>query len=162
MSEEPIISETNQSEVTCPSCGGNLLYSPGTKHLNCEHCGTDVEIDDSPLTVEELDFDAYLSKVSDDIVTQEVTTAQCNSCGAHVNFEPNIVSDRCPFCASILVITDPENETQIKPGSVLPFAITRDDAFGQFRKWIKKLWFAPNDLTKKVTNSESLNGVYVI
>lgn len=161
MNEEPILSATNQSEVTCPSCGGNLLYSPGTNLLKCEHCGTEVEIDDSPLTVEELDFDEYLSKVSDDIETQVVTTAQCNSCGAHVNFEPNIVSDRCPFCSSILVITEPESETQIKPGSVLPFAITKDDAFGQFRKWIKKLWFAPNDLTKKVTNSEALTGVYV-
>ncbi|MDD4746695.1 MAG: hypothetical protein PHW19_05375 [Salinivirgaceae bacterium] len=161
MNEEPIISATNQAEVTCPSCAGNLLYSPGTKSLKCEHCGTIVEIDDSPLTVEELDFEEYLSKVSDDIETQEIITAQCTSCGAHVNFEPNIVSDRCPFCSSILVITEPEKETQIKPGSVLPFAITRDDAFGQFRKWIKKLWFAPNDLTKKVTNSDSLNGVYV-
>jgi predicted RNA-binding Zn-ribbon protein involved in translation (DUF1610 family) len=161
MYEEPKLSQTNQAEVTCPSCAGNLLYSPGTNVLKCEHCGTDIQIEDSPLTVQELDFDEYLNKISDTIESQTVTTVRCEGCGAHVNFETNIVSDRCPFCGSILVVKNQETETQIKPGSVLPFGIDVNDAFGQFQRWLKKLWFAPNDLTKKVSNSDALKGVYV-
>lgn len=161
MYEEPVVSKSNQAEVTCPSCGGNLLYNPGTTTLKCEHCGTDIEIEESDLAIEELDFEEHAATLSEDVEQQTITTTRCESCGAHVTFDPNIVSDRCPFCSSILVVQNQETLTLIKPGSVLPFEIDINKAHEQFRTWIKKLWFAPNKLKKQVTHSEALKGIYV-
>ncbi len=161
MDEESTIRESNQSEVTCPSCGGNLLFMPGTSVLRCEHCGTDKAIEESTSTVDELDFEEYVSSLSESIEKHTINTTRCESCGASVSFDPNVVSERCPFCSSILVINNSETQTQIKPGSLLPFGITKNKAYDNFRTWIKKLWFAPNSLKQHITEQEALKGLYI-
>lgn len=159
--EEEKFSATNQREVTCPSCAGNLTYNPGSKSVKCEYCGTLIEIDDSPIDIKELDFEEYLKNNKGAIETQTVHTSKCESCGAHVSFDKNVVSDRCPFCSSVMVVKDTVSETQIKPGSILPFDIDNNKAFTLFKQWIKKLWFAPGGLSKKVTSNEALKGIYI-
>jgi hypothetical protein len=47
----------------------------------------------------------------------------------------------------------------IKPDSVIPFQITRDNAITRFRKWIKSKFFAPNKL-KQLIREESFNALY--
>jgi LSD1 subclass zinc finger protein len=161
MNIDPKISETNQSDVTCTSCGAHLKFAPGTKSLKCEHCGSEVEIEACEQVIQEIDFDKFLADHSSEIVEQEIITIQCEGCGAHVTFDPNIVSDLCPFCGSVVIAKYCEKESQIRPGSILPFAIDSRHAFEEFRKWIKKLWFAPGDLKKFAVNHEMLKGVYV-
>lgn len=158
---EEKFSETNQHEITCPSCAGNLTYKVGTKSLKCEYCGTEIEIDQKPIEIEELDFNEYLEKNKGSIETQTLHTCKCESCGANVSFEENVVSSRCPFCDSVMVVKDPVAETQIKPGAILPFKIESKEAFEQFKKWLKKLWFAPSNLSKKISNASELKGIYI-
>jgi LSD1 subclass zinc finger protein len=158
---DPKVSKTNQSDVTCTSCGAHLKFLPGTTALKCDHCGTEVEIEPCEEIIQEIDFEKFLAQQSINLVEQEITTVQCDGCGAHVTFDPNIVSDHCPFCGSVIIAKYCEKETQIRPGSILPFAIDSKSAFGEFKRWIQKLWFAPNDLKKFAVNHEMLKGVYV-
>lgn len=156
-------SQTNQHEVTCPSCAGNLTFLPGSKSVKCDYCGTVIEIEDAntpPFEIKELDFEEYVSNNKGSAETQTIHTTRCESCGAHVNFDPNVISDRCPFCDSVMVIKDTLSETQIKPESILPFKITKNEAFTNYKNWLKKLWFAPNKLAQNATNSEGINGIY--
>jgi LSD1 subclass zinc finger protein len=161
MEINPNLSQTIQADVTCSSCGAHLKYEPGSTQLKCEYCGAEVDIEKSEQVVQEIDFDKFLANHSESLAEQEIKTIRCEGCGAHVNFEPNIVSDRCPFCGSILVVKHCESEKQIQPGSLLPFSIDSKQAFSEFSKWIKKLWFAPNELKRFAIQPETLKGIYV-
>ena len=158
--QNPKISNTNQRELTCPSCAGNLVYAPGTNLMRCEHCGAEVEITDEPVeNIEELDFEAYIENNIGSIETQTLHTVRCKSCGAHVSLAENVTSDRCPFCSSILVVTDTISETQIKPGLLLPFDLDNQEATERFKRWIAGLWFAPSKL-KTLATPTAIAGIY--
>lgn len=159
--EEKPISNTNQEEIKCYSCGGSLRFVPGINKLKCEYCGSEFDIDESPVEIKELDFEEYLKNNVGTIEQHTIHVVECKNCGAHITLEENVVSDKCPFCGSVFVVTDTLSETQMKPGSVLPFGLDKKKAFENFKKWIKDLWFAPSDLSKKMTDVKDLNGIYV-
>jgi hypothetical protein len=49
----------------------------------------------------------------------------------------------------------------IEPQSLLPFAVTRDDARGRFRQWLRSRWFAPNALKRMSNLDTGLQGVFL-
>src|SRR3989339_661466 len=57
--EDPIIQETNQSEIICRNCSAKLKFAPGTTSLKCEYCGAENVVSDmcpfcgNPLVVKE-------------------------------------------------------------------------------------------------------------
>jgi len=159
--EEPILQETNQKEVTCSNCSAKLTYLPGTVSLKCEYCGTENEIPIEETIVEEIDFDKFISEQFNNIQKEEVSTVRCNSCGAITTFDPNIVSDFCPFCSSVLTLKNPETISVLRPALLLPFKFDHKKAFDNFQNWIKKLWWAPNDLKKYAVKKEKLKGIYI-
>ena len=52
-------------------------------------------------------------------------------------------------------------EFMIQPRSLLPFKIEIKEAYSEFIKWVKKLWFAPGDLKKSSLGTEMFKGIYV-
>ena len=154
-------SETLQSEMNCKGCGSTLTYAPGTTVLKCQHCGAENEIEISTEEIEEIDFEKFLSEKNTDEIQEEIRTVRCNGCGAETTFDPNLVSDDCAFCGTPLVIKDGTTKKIIRPKSLLPFAIDSEKAFGLFREWLNKLWWAPNKLKKFARNHEQLKGMYI-
>jgi LSD1 subclass zinc finger protein len=161
MEQESIVFKTNQLEVTCKQCGAKLVYAPGTTHLKCEYCGAENEIRIEPTIIEEMDFEKFISEHADTLPKHQVSTVRCDACGAQTTLENNVVSELCPFCGSVLVVKNTEIQNVIKPWAVLPFKIDAKNAFNQFQTWLRKLWFAPNDLKKYATQQEKLKGLYI-
>lgn len=161
MTQEYIITDTIQKETICKGCSGKLQFAPGTNHLKCPSCGTENEIVVSTQVFEELDFEQFLSNFEKESAVQEVVTIKCNGCGAQTTFNPNVVSDSCPCCGSPLVIKNATSTHSIQPKALLPFSITQERAFEQFRLWINKLWFAPNKLKQYARQLEKLTGLYI-
>lgn len=156
--------EEKQAEVgtfACSNCGADLKYKPGTQHLKCEYCGTTNDIPQIEGEIEELDFKAYLSKKSKDEVLLTEKFIKCTNCGASSTIEPHITAASCPYCATPLILDSAYDESVIQPKSLLPFKLEKKDAKKEFAKWVKKLWFAPNDLKKAALNFEKFNGVYI-
>ncbi|CAN5408283.1 hypothetical protein BH10BAC1_BH10BAC1_04340 [soil metagenome] len=157
--------KTNEisNQLDCRECGALLKYAPGTTHLKCEYCGCANEIKEAAETtvVEEIDFEKFLNENDSSVEKQEITTVKCGNCGASSTLKPNITSDSCPFCASPMVITGGTTSSIIKPKYLLPFKIDQKNAFEEFKKWVKSLWFAPNDLKHYVDNADKLNGMYI-
>jgi len=151
------------NQLDCRECGALLKYAPGTSHLKCEYCGCENEIKEasSPTIVEEIDFEKFLDENSSGVEKHEIITVKCENCGASSSLKPNITSDSCPFCASPIVVTGGTANTLIKPKYLLPFNIDQKSAFSQFSKWVKGLWFAPNDLKQYADSAEKLNGMYI-
>ncbi len=155
MEQEKILSEI------CTNCAGKLQFTPGTSHLKCPYCGTENEIAVSTEIIEELDFEKFASEFEKNAPVIETATLKCSGCGAETTFDPNVVSDNCPFCGSPKVVKDATSTHSIKPKALLPFAINQDKAFAEFRRWINKLWFAPDKLKRFARQQEKLTGIYI-
>lgn len=149
-------------ETKCSNCGAILNFAPGTNHLKCQYCNAENEIfTENAQPVEELDFDKYIADHVHAEDMMQVATVKCSNCGASSTFQPNIVSDNCAFCGSPIVVSSGTTNSVIKPMSMLPFKITQNEAYDGFRKWMKKLWFAPSALKKFVTQPDKLKGMYI-
>src|SRR5512133_2341889 len=123
MEQEGILTEV------CRNCAGKLQFAPGTSHLKCPWCGTENEIAISTEIIEELDFEKFSAEFEKTAPVVETATIKCSGCGAETTFNPNVVSDNCPFCGSPQVVKDATSAHSIKPKALLPFAIDQDKAF---------------------------------
>ena len=149
----------------CAQCGASLRFEPGQARLSCEYCGHEQPIpqitDSARVTaLQSLDYhDALANDLPLDQI-EEMRTVHCDTCGADVQFDANIHSAECPFCASP-VVTDTGTHRHIKPQAILPFRLSEADAHAQMGKWLKGLWFAPNALAKYARSSGKLSGLYL-
>jgi LSD1 subclass zinc finger protein len=150
-------------ELACQGCGAMLKFKPGTLNLTCEYCGAANEI--APVEeagkVQELNLADFLAKNFEREETFTAASVKCESCGATSTLDPAVSSDKCPFCAMPLVVKSGTTSTLHKPHYVLPFGIDHDNAKKNFAHWIKRLWFAPNDLKHYADRAERLNGMYL-
>lgn len=146
----------------CKQCGARLQYSPGTFVTVCPYCSAQNQIGASTDTrqVREIDYLETLRDLREHAEKFEAMTLRCDACAATIQAPPNVTSLSCPFCGSNIVATA-KSATQIKPGAVLPFKVTREDAIARFRKWMGSLWFAPNKLKHQGMLDAAFNGTYL-
>jgi len=83
----------------------------------------------------------------------------CPACGARTTREPHVTSADCPFCGTHLLDSGAPRRL-IRPASLLPFRVKRDDATRSFHAWLRSLWFAPGALREQARR-QPLDGVYV-
>ncbi len=136
-----------------------LEYSPGTTQLQCIYCGAANQIADTGQVIEELSYIAQLDELATNQQVQEATVIHCNTCGASSTLKDGVASGDCPFCGQPVVATAIVKK-QIKPKSLLPFAIKDAEAKSRFDQWLKSRWFAPSSL-KKFAEAGGLKGVYL-
>lgn len=150
-------------ELACSGCGAILKFKPGTHHLVCEYCGAENEIAKPEVTgeIREIGLDDWLEKNFKAEEKLEVAVVKCESCGATSTLDPNISSDKCPFCAANLVVKSGTTASIHKPQYVLPFGIDDKKATQNFKAWLKALWFAPNDLKHYADRADRLAGMYL-
>lgn len=157
--------QSNQNEIICSKCGAKLTFAPGTDSLKCEFCGNlnTIAVDETQRAeaVREIDFLDFIRTQGNAAPTTEITTIKCDSCGAETTFDPNIVSSSCDFCGSPLTAKEGTKSNVIEPKSVLPFKIESKEGVEKYQTWLKKLWFAPNNLKKYARQSEKLAGIYI-
>jgi DNA-directed RNA polymerase subunit M/transcription elongation factor TFIIS len=150
--------------VDCPNCGASLSYQPGTTRLVCAHCGSSFEIklDQAAAqdTQKENDLAAALAGNWQTLQPQEQTyVVKCPACGAETALEKNMFSGACTFCGTPISV-QPDIRSVAHPQAVLPFKFDQPQAMAAYSKWLRKLWFAPNNL-KTAASSDRFNGVYL-
>lgn len=146
-------------QYPCKSCGARLQYAVGTSALECPHCGAKASIPQSENDIREMDFHAWVQASVSDAMTQEQKAIRCEACGAETVLEGHETAKRCMFCDSPLV-AEPLIQRHIRPSSVLPFKIPKEQATAQFQTWVSSRWFAPSDL-KATARAAAIDGVYV-
>lgn len=139
----------------CPNCGANLMYSPTTKKLHCDFCGSDVDIDLTSFA-EEIPF-SELTKVSHDW-KDETRVFSCKNCGARTIVSKTEIAPVCPYCGTPGVL-DENDLVGLKPNAVLPFLIDVPTAIARFKAWVKRKFFAPGKF-KKSAKPEQIKGNY--
>ncbi len=162
----------------CSSCGANLTFKPGADRLECEYCGNvqmiaapvqqDTGDDDGDgdggggtVAIKEYDFNTALQEMAQRPASELVpggSTVRCDSCGAETVISGQ--SDHCAFCGSPLVVAVEETGAVLVPESLLSFKLDKRTAKESYEKWVRKLWFAPNDVKKKA-KAQGMDGVYL-
>lgn len=151
------------NSLQCNSCGATLHFAPGTHQLQCTYCGARNDIaatSDQPVVA--FDYHAFINSISSNENKQLARIVSCKNCGATTTLPPEANSDNCVFCTSPLVLSEAENRQFVRPHYVLPFIVTQKEALQAFSKWLQKLWFAPSDLAKIVSDKAvQLKGLYI-
>jgi ribosomal protein L37AE/L43A len=149
-----------QKTFPCNACGAKLAFKPGSETLTCPYCGSTNAIAESTGTVEELDFDEYLTALEAQSETVTQQAVKCSNCGAEQTLPPAISIGECTFCHSPLASTS-YAQRLIKPKAVAPFAVDKNRAQEIFRSWIGSLWLAPGKLKKYAQSDAGLRGIYI-
>lgn len=145
----------------CKQCGAELVFSPGQTVLECPYCRHREEIPVSAEAIREYDLESALLRTPHaEGWGTERRSLHCENCGATTTFEAGQVAGLCAFCGSPKVVEQRSDSHLIRPESLVPFAVKRDQAVAMFRKWISGLWFRPNDL-KHAGQLAKINGAYL-
>lgn len=83
----------------------------------------------------------------------------CKSCGASMSYDASAQALRCPFCGSTRMEKRPAARS-VKPQSVVPFSVTREQAEGTLRQWLGNGFWRPADAARASTIGE-MAAVYV-
>ncbi len=149
-----------EGKFSCSQCGAKLDFAPGTSALKCPFCGYENPIAKSDARIGELDFRVFLDRVANEKETRDEHRVKCAQCGAETSMPPEVTSGLCPFCGANMICSG-EVSRLIKPEGLLPFKVTQKQAFEDFRRWIRGLWFAPGDLIQYAQSEGKLVGIYV-
>ena len=163
--EDQNVKTSNQDEIVCSNCGAKLTFAPGTDSLKCEFCGTMnfIEVDENKKqeAQTEIDYHSFVNQQSDLAPKIEILVIKCDACGAQTTFDPNVISGSCDFCGNPLTSKEGHKTSVIEPKGMLPFKIKDKEGVDLYRKWLRKLWFAPNKLKTTARQTEKLAGIYI-
>lgn len=145
--------------IRCSGCGASVVYEAGSERLRCPYCGNESEIPLSYEGIEEIDLETALKAAREQReAIPEHTVLSCGSCGAQIACREARAT--CDFCGSEAVSEAALQSQPVRPQGILPFGISREAAREAFQRWLKSLWFAPSDLSRRA-RMEELRGVYL-
>ncbi len=151
----------SEQKKSCVNCGAELTYKPGSTEIKCDYCGHEETIVPNLDGFKELELKPYLEEMGSLSHSEEIMMLHCKNCGANQHIEENYKSLHCVYCTMPLVIEDAYKEDWILPGAVLPFQFDQKKSHQIFSKWVKGLWFAPNNLKKAALDPEHTKGLYL-
>lgn len=142
------------SVVKCGSCGADMVFSPKKGKLTCPYCGGERVI--VKLNTHKRDF--YAERKLCEVDTKQ-SVYNCPNCGGEVLLESFVTATKCPFCSATNVVKK-EQIAGLKPDGIIPFALSKEDAFAYGQRWIKRKFFAHKNFKKQFT-PDNVNGVYI-
>jgi hypothetical protein len=145
----------------CKQCGASLEFAPGQSTLVCPYCGFKEQVPVTAAEIREYDLESTLLQMpKTEGWGTERRTVRCENCGAVTTFQEGQVAGECAFCGSGKVVEQAGSANLIRPETLVPFRVTREQAVAAFRKWISGLWFRPNDL-KHAGQLAKISGSYL-
>jgi len=158
---EPMAAKDQPATFPCPGCGSQMQFDTASQSLKCLYCGSEKRIGDganaAPME-HELDFADEGDTTRWDWGTEQ-QVIKCGNCGGEMLLPAGQTAAVCGFCGSPKVLPQ-GNPGSIRPESLIPFHVSRDQATKAFNAWRKKRWFVPNEFKKRSVSS-NLNGIYV-
>ena len=173
--------QDDKRQLQCPSCGGQMQYSPEAGKLKCIYCEAQQEIPHIDAAIVENDYEEWLEREtikpfftkgaqtaeapetenieSDD--AKRVLEVTCKQCGATTTFDPHVLAQRCPFCDTPLENNQAHLVQFWEPNYVVPFHFSQKECARVFKKWIRGKWFAPNVVRRVEINNNRFKGMYL-
>lgn len=147
----------------CRNCTGQLTFDPGKQMLICDNCGGTFAPGDYGVTEKELLWDTKVESLSDiygldapEYIDRYVYI--CKSCGGEVIINGTEVSTRCLYCGNTAVVFSRITK-QKRPGYILPFKLSADEALGAVRERFGKGLFIPKSIRN--FKQDEVRGIYI-
>ena len=154
---EPVDVGPRRVDFPCDNCGAKMTWDPAADALSCEYCQTRQPVPRGEGTIVERALDDVGDAARG--FGLEVRVTKCANCGARVTFEGTSTAECCVYCGSSNVLSQEANRNALRPESLVPLDVCKDQVEKSFRKWIDGLWFRPNAL-REVKRFDAV-GVYV-
>ncbi len=147
----------------CPCCGAELTFGSESQKMECEYCGTELDVDAVSALAEDNESSSEMNwqQYSETTVNIEgdVCTYTCNSCGAEITGDRSLGATTCPYCDSPFVVNECF-DGMLRPDFIIPFKISKEKAVEQFKQFCGKRPLLPGDFMSS-HRIESLQGMYV-
>ena len=134
-------------KVECPRCGSNVVFMPSSQTCNCEHCKSDISL-------EEMHLDSF--DVNSDISYDECT---CSSCGAKLLTDENTTISKCVYCGSTQIIKN-RFQGKFMPDGIIPFEIDYKGFLKRYEQYISNKVYLPHEYRENYVLKD-IKGVYV-
>lgn len=146
---------TDPDRFSCPKCGGPMAYAPDGEGLQCDHCGTrlDVGTDAGAAAPKENDFVLALATARGHAHPTHSRTIACSACGAHFLLAADTLSLNCPYCEAVYTVESGDVQLLEAPEAIVPIALAESEAHRRVRTWIEG--------RKKPPRLERLLGIYL-
>lgn len=158
--DTPADRDVRAQRFKCDQCGAEQEFDPASGKLKCSSCGSTREVPVGSGAIVEYDLVSGLQAAPKGLTLAGTRASKCEDCGANVVFPDGTTATRCTFCGSAKVLEQDENRNAIRPESLLPFAVDKNQANQAFVDWLAKLWFRPRDL-RRMARVQEVAGVYV-
>ena len=160
----------------CPNCNGALEYDPITDLMQCSFCGSGftvaeiemmppkevVEVNDTyaetpkeNVKPEDAVFEAEVFK---NLGTMERRIYTCTACGAELSVSDNEAATFCAYCGQPTIVFSRVSQ-ELKPESIVPFKISKEQAEELLKERLKNGYFIPKEI--KEVKLENIRGIYI-
>lgn len=147
-------------QYKCPNCGGELKFKPDKQAFGCDYCMssfTEEEIKQVCARTENSIPDGE-QQINNEFA-EHTNVYHCSSCGAEIISEENQTATFCYYCHEPVILSG-RLSGDYKPGKVIGFKLTRENAVSAFKTWCGKRWFVPKDFRSE-QQLEKMTGLYV-
>lgn len=129
----------------CPNCNGALEYDPQSGKMECHFCGNSYEPEQNNFLLENRE-------------SMECSIYECTSCGAQLVVNDVESSSFCAYCGQPTVVFSRVSK-ELKPDYIIPFSVTKDQAFQIVRQRFHKGAMIPKEIKK--FQIENMRGIYI-
>ena len=85
------------------------------------------------------------------VAREAARVLRCSECGAAVSYVAEAQAPKCMFCAAVMRVEQPVDPID-QASALVPFAVSREEAGGMLRAWLRTLgFFRPSDLSKRAS-----------
>jgi len=148
----PIFAEEEAKPVTfhCPNCGGRLNYDLKSSGIACEYCGYLSPVAPTLVGTRASDFEFTVEtlKAAETGWGEVRNLLHCDDCGAELSYPKGAVAASCPYCGSNKVNVTLSERQELRPQSLVPFAIQPDGLQSIAADWFTQGWLHPGQLSK--------------
>jgi DNA-directed RNA polymerase subunit RPC12/RpoP len=164
------------SVYSCINCGGAVVFDIASSSFKCSRCSSTFTLEEMNKTFPDDEQGSLWNKakeVGDDKETKvsdisnadekdiSVAAYTCHLCGAELMADGDTLAAAfCPYCKTPVTVSEKLLSGKSMPSRVLPFKITRDEAFEVFRNKTKGKPLLPRVFRSRVAYND-LKSVYV-
>lgn len=147
--------------VKCSSCGASIAFNVSEGALSCDYCGhvEQVQAQHVGHGATRHEFTHAALSAGRQGWGIERKTLHCESCGGDVSVSSGDLAAACTFCGSNHVNLR-EAQAQLRPATLIPFKIERDQLTDKVQTWLGEGWKHP-DMLKKAASLELFRGIYL-
>ena len=124
---------TRLIDIHCPQCGAPAKFDIKLQKYTCAYCGSQVGISEAQKQKQGF-RKIQKEKMNNTVRKYRLYQGSCTGCGAVVVFEENEALSNCAFCGRSLIRSE-YLDTERMPESIIPFALTQEEAKALFAKW---------------------------